>query len=66
MGPRVPPNTSGCFGVKNPPMGHALRRTRGVLGLLIPPMGPRVPPNTIGVFWGLQIPRQWDLGFRQT
>ncbi|QQP56092.1 Hypothetical protein FKW44_000648 [Caligus rogercresseyi] len=89
MGPWVPPNLIGCFGVtihhqwalSVPP-----NTIREFWGYNPPPMGPWVPPNLIGVIWGyksttngpsgsaehnrgvlgLQIPRQWALGFRQT
>ncbi|QQP56113.1 Hypothetical protein FKW44_000670 [Caligus rogercresseyi] len=65
MGPRVPPNTIGVFGVKNPPpTGPGFHQTySGCFGVTNPlPMCPRVLPNTIGVFWGYKSPANGPLG----
>ncbi|QQP52407.1 Hypothetical protein FKW44_004552 [Caligus rogercresseyi] len=69
MGPRVPPNTIGVFWVKNPPsMGPRIppNLIRVFWGYIFPGNGPlgSTKPNR-GVL-GLQIPRQWAVGFRRT
>ncbi|QQP52785.1 Hypothetical protein FKW44_005034 [Caligus rogercresseyi] len=66
MGPRVPPNTIGVFwGYKFPangPSGSA-EHNRGVLVYISPANGPSGSAEHDWAVFGLQIPRQWALGF---